>query len=231
MSTPEEDFEEEIIEEEEEVIEIVEDEGKNPVDDDDDDVKNFNLELKNKSKKKKDSHLFPTFETMLEDFQRQMEDKGLMPKPKVFSTIDTSKPTTLPQPQMGRQGTKRVVYENFGQTCDFIKRDVKHVESFFKAELGTETSIDAKQQLILKGKYLATQLFNILVQYVNAYVKCKTCLKVTTTTLLDKDPVTRMQNLQCSSCTALTPTAPIRPGFHATNKSDRRKIKSVLRAL
>lgn len=228
---------EEIIEEEV-VEEIIEEESKEVAstidEEDEDDVKNFNLQLQNKKKNNKKSNVyvgdtkFPSFETMLEDFKKQMEERGLMTKPKVFTTVDTLKATALPQPRLGRLGTKRIVYENFAETCLFIKREQKHVESFFAAELGTQTSIDAKEQLILKGKYLTPQLFRILQQYVKDYVQCKTCQKVTTTSLLEKDPVTRIQSLQCSFCTAFTPTPNIKIGFHATNKSDRRKIKTSL---
>lgn len=56
------------------------------------------------------------------------------------------------------------------------------------------------------------------------YVSCSMCRNPETT--LTRDSVTRLYFIQCESCNSRRSVAPIKTGFHATNKVDRRKAKA-----
>lgn len=45
-------------------------------------------------------------------------------------------------------------------------------------------------------------------------------------TTLTRDSVTRLYFIQCESCGSRRSVAPIKTGFHATNRVDRRKVKA-----
>ena len=46
-------------------------------------------------------------------------------------------------------------------------------------------------------------------------------------TSLTRDSVTRLYFIQCESCGSRRSVAPIKTGFHATNRTDRRKVKAA----
>lgn len=57
------------------------------------------------------------------------------------------------------------------------------------------------------------------------YVTCHMCRNPETT--LTRDSVTRLYFLQCESCGSSRSVAPIKAGFHATSRADRRAAKSA----
>jgi translation initiation factor 2 subunit 2 len=132
----------------------------------------------------------------------------------------------LPPVKYIKDGTKRIVWINFNDACILMRRDPIHVELFFKTELATETSIDGKNNLVIKGKYTPTQLDKLLESYVKQYVECNTCKK-DTHSKLERDPLTRILYLKCDFCDGTRAVLPIKAGFHATNRGDRRKMKKV----
>lgn len=92
--------------------------------------------------------------------------------------------------------------------------------SYVCSELGSEASLDASFQLVIRGKYTSKQAESILKAYIQEYVACQMCRSPNTT--LTKDPVTRLHFLQCNSCGAKRSVAAIRSGFHATSRTDRK---------
>ena len=57
------------------------------------------------------------------------------------------------------------------------------------------------------------------------YVVCVTCRNADTT--LTRDSVTRLYFVQCDTCSSRRSVAPIKSGYHAANRSDRRRSKNV----
>lgn len=47
-------------------------------------------------------------------------------------------------------------------------------------------------------------------------------------TSLTRDSVTRLYFIQCESCGSRRSVAPIKTGFHATMRTDRRKVKAAV---
>ena len=106
---------------------------------------------------------------------------------------------------------------------DDLHRQPEHVMSFLLAELGTDGSVDGKKQLILKGRFPAKNIESLLKKYIVEYVTCHMCRSPETS--LTRDSVTRLYFLDCEACGSRRSVAPVKSGFHATSRADRRKAK------
>ncbi|XP_052016422.1 eukaryotic translation initiation factor 2 subunit 2-like [Apodemus sylvaticus] len=86
-------------------------------------------------------------------------------------------------PQVIRVGTKKTSFVNFTDICKLLHRQPKHLLAFLLAELGTSSSIDGNDQLVIKGRFQETE--NVLRRYIKEYVTCHTCRSPDT--ILQKD--------------------------------------------
>lgn len=114
-------------------------------------------------------------------------------------------------PQVLRVGTKKSSFANFLEICKMLHRQPKHLQAFLLAELGTSGSVDANNQLIIKGRFQQKQIENVLRRYIKEYVTCHTCRSPDT--ILQKD--TRLFFLQCETCGSRCSVASIKSGFQA----------------
>lgn len=114
-------------------------------------------------------------------------------------------------PQVLRVGTKKSSFANFIDICKSVHRQPKHVQAFLLAELGTSGSVDANNQLIIKGRFQQKQIESVLKKYIKEYVSCQTCRSPET--ILQKD--TRLFFLQCETCGSRRSVASIKSGFQA----------------
>lgn len=92
--------------------------------------------------------------------------------------------------------------------------------------MGSEASLDATQQLIIRGKYTSKQIESLLKIYIQNYVACSMCHSPNTT--LSKDSVTRLVFLECNVCSVKRSVNAIKSGFHATSRADRKASRKVL---
>lgn len=138
--------------------------------------------------------------------------------------LSVRKRHVMPPPQLVRVGTRKTMWSNFNQICQLMHRQPEHVQQFFLAEMGTDGSIDGNVRLVIKGRFQPKQVESLLKKYIVEYVSCHMCRNPETT--LTRDPVTRLYFLQCESCGSRRSVAPIKTGFHATNRVDRRKVKA-----
>ncbi|KAF8790818.1 Eukaryotic translation initiation factor 2 like protein [Argiope bruennichi] len=76
---------------------------------------------------------------------------------------------------------------------------------------GVGGSVDANNQLIIKGRFQQKQIENVLRRYIKEYVTCHTCRSPDT--ILQKD--TRLFFLQCETCGSRCSVASIKSGFQA----------------
>jgi translation initiation factor 2 subunit 2 len=139
--------------------------------------------------------------------------------------ISTRKRHVMPPPQLVRVGTRKTMWANFNTISQLMHRQNEHVMSFVLAELGTEGSIDGNQRLVVKGRYVPKQIESLLKKYIMEYVTCHMCRSPETT--LTRDSVTRLFFLQCETCGSRRSVAPIKSGFHATSRTDRRAAKQA----
>jgi translation initiation factor 2 subunit 2 len=114
-------------------------------------------------------------------------------------------------PQVLRVGTKKSSFANFLEICKSLHRQPKHMQAFLLAELGTSGSVDANNQLIIKGRFQQKQIESVLRRYIKEYVACQTCRSPET--ILQKD--TRLFFLQCETCGSRRSVASIKSGFQA----------------
>ena len=125
-------------------------------------------------------------------------------------------------PQVVREGSKRVVFINFGDICKTMNRSIDHVNAFMLAEMGTTGSIDASNRMVIKGRFPPKAIEQIIRRYVAEYVTCSSC----------KSPATALQKqnrlffMQCNNCGARRSVQPIKTGFVAIGKGARKKNRT-----
>jgi len=132
----------------------------------------------------------------------------------------------LKPPQVSRVGTTRTAWTNFKDICAGLKRAPDHILSFFLAELGTTGAIDGSDRLLLKGKYQPKYVESLLRKYIQEFVQCHMCRNVETE--LRKDADSRLYFMDCKACGSSRSVAPIKAGFHATSKGDRKKAREAM---
>mmetsp|Transcript_26604 Transcript_26604/g.58541 ORF Transcript_26604/g.58541 Transcript_26604/m.58541 type:complete len:229 (+) Transcript_26604:57-743(+) len=131
---------------------------------------------------------------------------------------------TMKPPQLMRVGTKKTLWVNFQEICKMMKRSPDHVFQFMMAELGTEGSIDGMQRLVIRGKFVPKYIESLLRKYIVEYVTCQMCRSFNTT--LTRDSVSRLFFVHCQECGSSRSVAPIRAGYHAQTRADRRAIRN-----
>jgi len=132
-------------------------------------------------------------------------------------------PIKMPPINLVRIGTKKTRWDNFQDICKCMNRTVEHLFQFLVAELGTEGSIDGNNRLVLRGKYVPKGIESLLRKYIGEYVACTTCKSPSTS--LSRDSVSRLYFVHCQSCGSSRSVAPIRTGFHAQTRADRRALR------
>jgi translation initiation factor 2 subunit 2 len=128
-------------------------------------------------------------------------------------------------PQLQLLSSKKTLWVNFQEICTMMQRPSDHVFQFFMAELGTEGSIDGNQRLVIRGKYVPKYIESLLRKYVVEYVTCEMCRSPNTD--LEKDSHSRLYFCKCRDCGSVRSVAPIRSGYHATTRVDRRAARQA----
>ena len=128
-------------------------------------------------------------------------------------------------PQLTLMSSKKTLWINFQEICTMMQRPADHVFQFFMAELGTEGSIDGNQRLVIRGKYVPKYIESLLRKYVVEYVTCGMCRSPNTD--LEKDSGSRLYFCKCRDCGSSRSVAPIRSGYHATSRADRRAARNA----
>mmetsp|Transcript_28844 Transcript_28844/g.40456 ORF Transcript_28844/g.40456 Transcript_28844/m.40456 type:complete len:231 (-) Transcript_28844:88-780(-) len=129
------------------------------------------------------------------------------------------------KPPQLTSSSKKTTWVNFQETCTMMQRSPDHVFQFFMAELGTEGSIDGNQRLVIRGRYLPKYIESLLRKYVGGYVTCENCRGANTD--LQKDSGSRLYFCHCRDCGSSRSVAPIKSGYHATSRADRRAARNA----
>lgn len=122
-------------------------------------------------------------------------------------------------PEVVRIGP-RTMWVNFPDICKLMKRKPEHVMQFALSELGTTGSV-SEARLIFKGSFQQKNLESLLRKYIAEYVQCHMCKSPETR--LERDPMSRLYILSCSSCGATRSVNVISKGFHKSTRAERRK--------
>lgn len=75
---------------------------------------------------------------------------------------------------------RKTFWLNYDKNCKQINRDIKQLKKFIDKELGVETSINDKSQLIFRGKYDFAVIAKHYKKYIKEYVQCSSCAKFDT---------------------------------------------------
>ncbi|CAM9220544.1 unnamed protein product [Heterosigma akashiwo] len=156
-----------------------------------------------------------TYDELLERINDILHDKN--------PELSEKRRQTIKPPQMMRIGTRKTVWTNFQEICKSMKRNPEHVFQFVVSELGTEGSIDGKQQLVLRGRLYPKYIESLLRKYIVEYVTCQMCRAANTT--LTRDQVSRLFFVHCQDCGSSRCVAQIRAGFHAQTRAERRALR------
>jgi translation initiation factor 2 subunit 2 len=131
----------------------------------------------------------------------------------------------LRPPEVMRVGSTRTAWVNFKEVCDMLGRDMSQVTAFYLAELGTTGAVDGSDRLVLKGRYQPKYIESLLRKYIGEYVTCYMCKSLETE--LTRDALTRLHFMTCKACGSSRSVAPIRSGYHAVGRGERRKARAA----
>jgi len=178
---------------------------------------NFNTDLNSSSTSTSSSTLSSTSNYSYEELLTLLYDKLKTEHPELI----TKKRILLETPKIARLNTSKIVWTNFFDICETLKREQDHVFKFFLAELGTNGSINGNKQFIIKGIYLPKYIESLLRKYIKNYVLCSGCKGIDTKII--KDTTTRLNFINCLSCYSSRSIQDIQSGYHALSKGERRK--------
>jgi len=106
----------------------------------------------------------------------------------------------IPDLELLAQGNKTII-RNFGDICKVLRREPKDVGKYLSKELAVPYNIDGKR-LIFNGTVNSKLVSTKLLDFINRYVKCKTCGKHDS----HFEEVDRnVSVLVCEACGARTP--------------------------
>jgi len=190
-----------------------------------DKVKNEDTDS-NSNEPKQDLLMSPVFETDSPPYDyRHLLDRVVDLLSNKNPDWQDKRRNTMKPPQLSRVGTKKTLWTNFQEICKMMHRNPEHVFQFMMAELGTEGSIDGNLRLVIRGKFVPKYIESLLRKYILEYVSCQMCRSFNTE--LSRDSVSRLYFVKCGDCGSSKSVAPIRAGYHAQTRADRRALRNA----
>ena len=107
----------------------------------------------------------------------------------------------IPSPIIEKYGGRKCIFTNCKKICDIINRKVDQLFKIICSELSVEGSINADNQIILKGKFYSKHISRVVGKYINKYVKCSACQSLNTQ-IYHKNGV---EYLDCNNCLSKNP--------------------------
>ena len=127
-------------------------------------------------------------------------------------------------PTVQKDGPKKTIVTNFRAVCASMNRAEESVMDFFLKEYGTTGNLDGNQCLILRGVYKDTHIVKALRKYAVDYVMCQSCGRAST--VVTRDPSTRLNVLTCRVCNAVRYVQSASAGFLAqTTRRSAQRVK------
>lgn len=105
-----------------------------------------------------------------------------------------NKNTNISKPDV-KYENRKTFWLNFGKNCNQLNRTVNQLKKYIDKEYGIETSINEKNQLILRGKYVFNLIASVYKKYIKNYVQCSTCKSFNTEII--RNSSTRLDYLKC----------------------------------
>ena len=104
-----------------------------------------------------------------------------------------------PKPEVLLQGSKTII-RNFGEVCEYLKRDSAHIIKYLTRELATAANFIENRRLILTGKFTFPLVNRRLGEYVEEFVICPACGRHETE--LQREG--RTQVMKCNACGSIS---------------------------
>jgi len=164
-----------------------------------------------------EGHVTYQYDYLLERISTQLRDKN----PQL---AEGSKLKRDEDPHVVKLGTTKTSWQNFDSMVTALDRKHDHMMSYIAAELGTEATLGAENNMILIGKFQGKHIERLYKKYLEHYVKCSNCKGYQTK--LEKDASTRLYMLECKACGASKSVTAIKAGFHAVKRGERKKEKA-----
>lgn len=170
----------------------------------------IDITMLNLGKKKKKKVSFPE----IIDLEQKDDYDYIFLLERLYSMMvprDPSKRKSIQPPILERMGSKKTSFSNFVVIATMLQRPQEHIKSYIDSELCIMSSISAKNQLIMCGKFVPKNIEVILKKYISEFVLCKVCKTLNTT--LIKDSVTRLWMVSCDICMSVRSTITIKTGI------------------
>ncbi|KAF7683485.1 Eukaryotic translation initiation factor 2 subunit beta [Astathelohania contejeani] len=107
--------------------------------------------------------------------------------------------------------------------ASMLNRDQDHLTKYILTELSAEGSINKEGKLLIKGRYLSSQIQDILRLYIEHFVVCKACDDTEDTVIIKEN---KLFFLRCRKCGSSRYVGNIKEGYKAKGK-----VKPKLRGL
>lgn len=113
---------------------------------------------------------------------------------------------------------------NLCEIATHLRRDEEHLQKFVLNELLTTGSLNQEGKLYMKGRFTKAQIQDILREYIELFVMCKSCMKSDSTDLVKEN---KMTFLKCNGCGASRHVGGILEGYKTRGKG-RTRPKDIL---
>eukprot|EP00347_Sterkiella_histriomuscorum_P020289 403338375 len=163
-----------------------------------------------------EGHTEYNYQDMLERIQVLLREKN--PQSAEGAKLNKSE-----DPYVVKLGTTKTAWQNFDAMVTVIDRKPEHLLSYIAAELGVECVLGPENNLILQGRFMSKKIEILYKKYLEQYVKCVNCRQYNTK--MEKDPSTRLYQLECKNCGSTRSVAAIKAGYQAVRKGERKKAR------
>ena len=101
----------------------------------------------------------------------------------------------LSKPDISFDITRKTVWKNFKTNCSQINRSPKELQKFINKEFNIESSFNAGNHFLIRGKYTFPMLSASLKKYIKTFVQCSSCKSIKTEII--RDSSSRLNYLKC----------------------------------
>lgn len=163
--------------------------------------------------KKRGSAMVQKEEKVLDDnFPHELQYERLLTRAmnelKYLQEIRESSRFKLPLEVKKNVPTKTSI--NLREIATHLRRDEAHLQKFVLNELLTTGSLNQEGKLFMKGRFTKAQIQEILREYIELFVMCKSCMKSDSTELVREN---KMAFIKCGGCGALRHVGNILEGY------------------
>ena len=111
---------------------------------------------------------------------------------------EATKHIEIPKILLAREGSKRIIWQNFAEICRLLNRNPEDVRVFVTDELLAQGTMDSQGGLTLKAKLQSSGIENVILRYASLFVQCPVCKSLNTSLIKEN----RIQFVHCNDCSS-----------------------------